>query len=69
MANLQASEVHYHHQNRLQKQRAVEVRVLKAELGKARADTAAAVSLATERELSGLGGSVDGRPKRSRVAA
>lgn len=36
-----------------------EVRELKAELAKARADAAAAVALATEREPSGLGGSVD----------
>lgn len=37
----------------------VEVRELKAELAKARADAAAAVALAAEREPSGLGGSVD----------
>jgi hypothetical protein len=36
-----------------------EVRVLKAELAKARGDAAAAVALAAEREPSGLGGSVD----------
>jgi hypothetical protein len=36
-----------------------EVRQLKAELAKARADAAAAVALAAEREPSGLGGSVD----------
>lgn len=33
--------------------------MLRAELAKARADAAAAVSLAAEREPSGLGGSVD----------
>jgi hypothetical protein len=33
--------------------------VLKAELAKARADAAAAVALAAEREPSGLGGSID----------
>jgi len=38
---------------------AAEVRVLKAELAKARANAAAAVALAAEREPSGLGGSVD----------
>jgi hypothetical protein len=36
-----------------------EVRQLKAELAKARADAAAAVALAAEREPSGLGGSID----------
>jgi hypothetical protein len=36
-----------------------EVRVLKAELVKARADAATAVALAAEREPTGLGGSVD----------
>ena len=36
-----------------------EVRQLKDELAKARADAAAAVALAAEREASGLGGSVD----------
>ena len=38
---------------------AAEVRVLKAELAKARADATAAVALAAEREPSGLGGSTD----------
>jgi hypothetical protein len=36
-----------------------EVQKLKTELAKARADTAAAVALASEREPTGLGGSVD----------
>ena len=36
-----------------------EVRELKAQLARARADAAAAVALAAEREPSGLGGSVD----------
>lgn len=36
-----------------------EVRELKAELAKARADAAAAVALAAEREPSGFGGSID----------
>jgi len=38
---------------------AAEVRVFKAELAKARADAAAAVSLVAEREPSGLGGTID----------
>ena len=36
-----------------------QVQELKAELAKARADTAAAVALASEREPPGLGGTVD----------
>jgi hypothetical protein len=36
-----------------------QVQELKAELAKARADTAAAVALAAEREPPGLGGTVD----------
>ena len=36
-----------------------ELQELKAELAKARADTATAVALAAEREPPGLGGSVD----------
>jgi len=36
-----------------------ELQQLKAELAKARADAAAAVALASEREQTGLGGSVD----------
>ncbi len=38
---------------------AAEVQELKAELAKVRADAAAAVALAAEREPSGLGGSID----------
>jgi len=46
---------------------AAEVRVLKAELAKARADAAVAVALAAEREPSGLGGSVDRLRSRAAV--
>ncbi|KAF8482481.1 hypothetical protein DFH94DRAFT_680553 [Russula ochroleuca] len=48
---------------------AAEVRELKAELAKARADTAAAVALAAEREPSGLGGSIDRLRSRAAVPA
>ncbi|KAI0279534.1 hypothetical protein BGY98DRAFT_933189 [Russula aff. rugulosa BPL654] len=44
-----------------------EVPVLKAELAKARADAAAAVALAAEREPTGLGGSVDRLRSRADV--
>ncbi|KAN0106992.1 hypothetical protein V8E52_010594 [Russula decolorans] len=46
---------------------AAEVRVLKAELAKARADATAAVALAAEREPFGLGGSVDRLRSRAAV--
>ncbi|KAH9963783.1 hypothetical protein BC827DRAFT_88648 [Russula dissimulans] len=46
-----------------------EIRELKAELTKARADAAAAVALAAEREPPGLGGSVDRLRSRTAVAA
>ena len=48
---------------------AADVRELKAELANVRADAAAAVALAAEREPSGLGGSVDRLRSRAYLPA